>query len=262
MRTVSNLLWSVLIITALIFNACKKSDTGTPGSLSYVAPAFAKDTLINLPSQIATKASNYSTQLDTLGSTLYTLIGYADLLNIYSTGLEGLFFISPADLPGSSTTKNSNGSTSWKYTVGNESVVLTYYSSSGDTWWEYSVDSASYSKELYYIDDKGTSGTADWYNPVDFKSTSPTLAFNDVWSTSGSTTNATMTIYNSDGVTPSEQFVATSTTSKSGTLIVSGQNDNTGPLVKQWSFTWTSSGTVDYIEYNPDGTIASQGNNI
>ncbi len=263
MKTITYRLLILFITFTVIFSSCKKADTTTGNNpYGYLAPTLAKDTLINLPPQIQTKATSYSSQGDTLGGTLYTLVEFAALVNAYSTGLSGAFLISPSIFPGYTSKTNSNGSVTYSYNLSaygvNEGISLTYYKSSSESWWEYSVDSASSSKELYYIDDKGTSGTIDWYNASSIKGAQE-LALSDTWSVSGGTTNSTFSLYNNDG-SLNEQFISTSASNKSGTLTVTGQNNNTGPLLKQWYFSWTSTGTGTYIEYDTSGSIAiSQG---
>lgn len=271
MKTVKNFLISALLLSLIFFNACKKDTTTTNSNpANYLAPSLVKDTLINLPAAISTKEQAYDAlpyPADTLGLiVLSALITDADIVNVWTTSLSSAFWITPADLsyfPGYKATKNSDGSTTYSYNLSaygiTEGVALTYYNSSGDSWWKYSIDSASYSKVYYYVDDKGTSGTIDWYNTESIKSAS-VLALSDEWSISNGTTNSTFSFYNNDG-TLNEKYVSTSTTSKSGTLLVTGQNNNTGPLVNQWSFTWTGAGTGSYIEYGTDGvSIISQGN--
>ena len=271
MKTVKNFLISALLLSLIFFNACKKDTTTTNSNpANYLAPSLVKDTLINLPAAISTKEqADFSLPYpaDSLGTILFNLVYDAEIVNVYSTYLSSAFWITPAELsyyPGYKATKNSDGSTTYSYTLSaygiSEGVALTYYNSSGDSWWKYSIDSASYSKEYYYVDDKGTSGTIDWFNTSTIKSLSNVLSLSDSWSISGSTTNSTFSFYNTDG-TLNQKFVSTSTTSKSGTLLVTGQNNNTGPLVNQWSFTWTGAGTGSYIEYGTDGvSIISQGN--
>jgi len=259
MKTFFKLLISMFTVLIVIFSGCKKDTTSSGNPSAYLQPTL-KDTLLVLPSQIQTEITTLTNQGDyTLAATLETLEEYASFINVWSSGLTGAFLITPSICPGYSVKNNSDGSTSYSYTFNGLGVTLTFYNSSGDSWWKYYADSAGYSKELYYIDNKGTSGTIDWYNSESIKSQSTVLSLSETWSISNNTTSATFNFYNNDG-SLTQTFSSTSTSSKSGTLLVTGQNNNTGPLVKQWSFTWTSTGTGSYIEYDPTGTtIISQG---
>jgi hypothetical protein len=250
-----NLLMCMFVLLTALFFACKKDTTVSPNA-SYLAPSLVKDTLINLPQSLITKAS---TNLGKGNDTLYLLVEYATIANAESIILSGVFFINPVLFPGSKETSNSDGSTTFTYNNNaGEGISLSYYNTSSESWWKYVIDSASYSKQWYYVDNKGTSGETDSYNFANFKS--PTvLSFKDIWSVSGNTTSATISFYNNDG-TLYEQFVSTSSTNQSGSITVYIQNNDTGPVVKQWYYTWTSTGTGNYIYYQSDGvTISAKG---
>ena len=247
MKTIIHPLSSLLLLAVLMLTACSKSDNTKPASSSntYKEPTLASDTLINLPSQIASKA-NSDYNLSILTST-------AALVNTYSSSLYGAFYYDQNIIDGWKATNNSDGSTSYTFDYLQYAVKLTYYSSSGESWWKYGYDSLTYSQTLYYIDDKGTSGEVDWYNLTTFKS--PTaLALKDTWNKSGTTTNSTFNMYDTDGTTITNQYVSTSNADKSGTLNIYGQNNSTGPVVLQWHFNWDSTGSGSYTEYDTDGT--------
>ena len=246
MKTFRNLLWSVFLVVLVFFSGCKKSDDGTPtGGTAYVAPSLAKDTLINLPSQITTKAGS--------DGNLYILTSTAAIIDVYSSDLSTAFIYDQSTVNGWTPTANSDGSTSYTFSYLNFAVKLTYFSSSSDSWWKYEYDSASYSHPIYFIDDKGTSGETDWYNATNFKSPS-VLALKNVWTKSGATTNSTLSLYNDDGITINTQYVSTSNTDKSGTLNIYEQINSTGPLVLRWNFIWDSTGSGSYTHYDTDGT--------
>ncbi len=246
MKTITQSLSSLLLLAVLMLTGCSKSDN-TPSSSSnnYKEPTLASDTLLNLPSQIETKAnSDYN---------LINLTLAATLVNGYSSSLYGAFFYNQGTIDGWRSTKNSDGSTSYNFNYGQYGVKLTYFQSSSDSWWKYEYDSLSYSQTLYYIDDKGTSGEVDWYNFTSFKTPS-VLALKDTWNKSGTTKNSTFNIYDTDGTTVTNQYVSASNADKSGTLYIYGQNDSTGPLVLQWYYMWDSTGSGSYTEYDTDGT--------
>jgi len=258
MKTAKRLLWIVILGMAISFNACKKSTTGPGTNANYLAPNLVKDTIVKLPPQIATKESTLLSTGDTLGITLAVLVNDAEEVNGFSTILSAYFFIIPSDYPGSSTTKNSDGSTSFTWTYGGEGITLKYYNSSGESWWEYSADSSSYSKEWFYVDDKTSSGEIDMYNYQSFKSPA-NLVYKCTWSISGTATSYTAYFYSYDG-SVYLKTTGTSNADKSGNMTVYDQNINTNALVEQYMFTWTKTGTGSYQAFNLDGmTNISQG---
>ena len=247
MKPILHLFWKLIIVFAICCSGCsKKSDTTSPsGTNDYKSPALAKDTLIIIPDQMRTKSAT--------DANLYMGVLEIDLVNTFTSGLSGAFIYDQSSVDGWISSKNSDGSTSFSWNYMQYTVKLTYYKSTGESWWKYEEDSASFSYPLYYIDDKGTSGETDWYGQEYFKS-KPLLVYKDVWSKTADTKNSTFSWYGSDGTTVTSQYVSTSKTDKSGTLKTYGQNNDTGPLVLQWSYVWDKNGAGSYIEYKPDGT--------
>jgi hypothetical protein len=251
MKLTSKLFWSVMLL-AFVFAGCsKKNDsTSSGGSIDYVAPTLAKDTLIKIPSAMETKAqSDYN---------LASAVAQINLVNAFSTGLSSAFFYDNTTMEGWASKKNSDGSTtySWKYLQ--YTVWLTYYHSSSESWWKYGEDSASYSLPFYYKDDKGISGETDWYDQNNFKGNSH-LAYKDTWTKSGTTYNSTFNWYDNDGTTITTQYVSTSNADESGTLNVFEQNSTNKSLYKSWGYIWDKNGNGTYTNYNENGTVSFTG---
>ena len=254
MKRVTKIIGNMLLVTSLFLSYCsKKEDTPATGNINYTGPSIAKDTLVKLPDQIQAKEDNGNYNLIQLTSS-------ANIINIEATGLSGIFFYDESVMKDWESSKNSDGSNTYKFKYAQFQISLTYYKSSTESWWKYSYDSASYSYPLYYVDDKGTSGEVDWYaKNGSFKSKTVTY-IKGTWTKSGTTINSVFNFYSSDGATLQNQYKATSNADKSGTLEYYTQPGGSGSLVLQSKFVWDKTGSGSYINYDSDGTtITSSG---
>ena len=129
MKLIRNLSWCMILAVSLFFSGCSKKDKSSnnpTGTNSYMAPTFANDTLIKIPSQMEEKSASGTDFALTAGVT------QIDVINGLSTDLSGAFIYDQSTMDGWTSSKNSDGSVSYSWKYFTLSFIITEYNSKSE----------------------------------------------------------------------------------------------------------------------------------
>lgn len=234
----------IVVVGIISFSSCSKVADIIENSNKFVVPTNFNDSLVKLPAALIAKDTNVY---------VLELVSTVEVVNIYGAWLPAYFEIVAAEseLGYGSTTKNANGSYTFTFTEDGSGISFTYNNSSTNPYYSYQVDSSGKTWTYFTYSASPTGGTSTWY------SSAGVLAATDNWTISNGTTTSTFITYDPDGQTESSSWHFVSNSNLSGTCTISAQVDNTGPLVEQYSYEWSATGTGSYAFY---GTTTVTGN--